>query len=108
MKKILYNIIHYILIFVFVFLICNILLYISCIFNSKYIYKNVKSSYNILNKQGLIYFINKKIDLANDNYTDALIINEMYSIDNKSPFESYLKARKNYKKSAFSISFTLQ
>lgn len=98
MKKILFNIIHYILIFVFVFLICNILLYISCIFNSKYIYKNVKSSYNILNKQGLIYFINKKLDLANDNYTDALIINEMYSIDNKSPFESYLKTRKNYKR----------
>ena len=31
-----------------------------------------------------------------DNYTDALMINTAYSIDNNKPFESSFLARKNY------------
>jgi len=97
MKKILNKILYYLLIFFLMISIFNVLLYLVCSFNSKLLYHNVLSSYEVLREQGLIYQLNERLNLTVNNYTDSLIVNSMYSIDSKVPFESYMKMRKNYK-----------
>lgn len=94
MKKIF----KYIIIFIITITIFNLLLFASSLFPSKWIEKNVRESADILQKEGNIYYFFKNNELiSNDNYTDAIIINEAYSIDNKNPIYSYMSARKNYK-----------
>lgn len=88
-----YGIVFVILIFIF-----NFLLFISSLFPSEIIRENVKESSEVLSEEGNLYLISEYFDVENNNYTDALIINEAYSIDNTDPIYSYMAVRKNYNK----------
>ena len=94
MKKIIKYTITYILLLI----IFNSLLYISSLFPSSWIEQNVKESSEILLNEGNDYMLSEKLNINNNNYTDALMINEAYSIDNSTPIYSYMSARRNYKK----------
>jgi len=89
----------YTVVFIILILIFNLLLFLGSIFPSSWIEKTVKRSSEILLEEGNIYyFIPKLMFGVTNNYTDALMINECYSIDNETPFYSYMSARRNYKK----------
>lgn len=88
----------YILIFSVIICVFNILLFISSVFPSEWIQKNVEESAEILKKEGNEPFVWEFFYIKNDNYTDALIINTAYSIDFEEPIYSYMTARKNFKK----------
>lgn len=94
MKKIIkYGIVFLILIFIF-----NFLLFIGSLFPSKIIAQNVKESSETLSDEGDVYQFFEYLDIVNNNFTDALMINEAYSIDNTHPIHSYMTVRKNYNK----------
>lgn len=95
MKKI----IKYILVFLGLILIFSSLLFASFLFSSSIIEKNVIESSKILSKEGNIYKFFPWSRVVNNNYTDVLMINEAYSIDNKNPLYSCMAVRKNYKES---------
>ena len=95
MKKI----IKYILVFLGLILIFSSLLFASSLFSSSIIEKNVIESSKILSKEGNIYKFFPWSRVVNNNYTDVLMINEAYSIDNKNPLYSCMAVRKNYKES---------
>ncbi len=97
MKKLI-SILKYIGIFILVILIFNIGLFLACKFDSNKLENNVVESYKVLSREGATYRISRIFDIYNNNHTDAVIINETYSVDSKHPFLSYMKARKNYKK----------
>lgn len=84
--------------FLLLMLVFNIDLYLICLIDSSKVKENVEKSYKILNNEGYRYKVSRVFDVKNDNYTDALIINEIYSVDNKQPYISYMKARRNYQK----------
>ena len=92
MKKIF----KYILTFLILFLMFNILLFAGSTFPSSIIKDNVKESSKTLSHEGNYYIISKYFGNENDNYTDSIMINEAYSIDNTNPIYSYLAVRKNY------------
>lgn len=90
--------IKYVITFIILILIFNILLLLSSLFPSSLIENHVKeSSERLLIEGNHFQFINGS-SLVNDNYTDSIIINECYSIDNTDPIFSYMSARKNFKK----------
>ena len=92
MKKILkYFLAYIIMITVFILSIVAISL-----IPSEKIYENIRKSSVTLLKEGdlLRYPSYRKIKL--DNYTDSLMLNNAYSINNKSPFESAMLVRENY------------
>ena len=99
MIKIVHKIVKYIMSFLLVMIILNILMYLSCTISSKNLKNNVIESAKILTKEGYFYPVKDISEVTNNNYTDAQIINELYSIDNIHPFISYMKTRKNYDKS---------
>jgi len=101
MKKL----IKYPLVFLGLLLIFNLLLLISSLFPSNIIEKNVKESSKTLTEEGNIYKFFEWPNVVNNNYTDALMINEAYSIDNKNPLYSYMSIRKNYKENITKYSF---
>lgn len=87
----------YIVIFLILILIYNILLFAASIFKSEDIKQHVAESSEILTEETNIKSIRlptQRVFL--DNYTDALMINNCYSIDSKKPVESYMLVRKNY------------
>ncbi len=88
---------RYIIVFIILFFAFNFLLIITSLFPSSWIEENVKESSEVLLREGNFYYFSKEFDIVNNNYTDALMINEAYSIDNKNPIYSYMSARKNYK-----------
>ncbi len=88
--------IKYLLIFILLIMIYNFSLYLVSLFPSSMIYENCVKSANQMKKEDYAYVIAFPYNV--DNATDALIINEAYSIDNTNPVESYLKVRKNYNK----------
>ena len=92
------KVVKYIIAFVILFLVFNSLLLLGSLFPSSLIEKNVRESSETLLSEGNYYKISKFFGTENDNYTDAIMINEAYSIDNTNPFYSYMSARKNYKK----------
>ena len=98
MKKIFKKIIKYTKLWIILLIIFNLSLCITSLFPSKFIEKNVKSSADILLKEGNAYKISEFSSITNNNYTDSIIINEAYSIDNTDPIYSYMSMRKNYKK----------
>ena len=58
---------------------------------------NVKETSEILTNQTNSNMVKvRDWSIMFDNYTDALMINTAYSIDNKAPFYSAMVARKNY------------
>ncbi len=97
MKEIGKRVLKYIIIYVSIIITFLLLLTgVSLIPKSK-IEKNVKETAETLTEQTNRY----EIPIRNwymlfDNYTDALMVNTAYSIDNKNPFYSAMVARKNY------------
>ena len=91
------NILKYIVIFVSIIISFIILLVImACIPRSK-IYKNVKETKDVLCEEGNRY--NKRLmtkDITFDNYTDAIMVNNAYSMDAENPLYSALVIRRNY------------
>ena len=87
----------YILTMIILILMYNLLLYGISLFPSEWIYDNCLKSAELLMEEGGVYSI-KPSFFCVDNFSDALIFNEAYSIDCNTPLESYLKARKNYNK----------
>lgn len=76
--------------------IYNISLFLMAIFSSDLIYDQcVKSSKEFEAEGNMLHL---PFFEQTDNSTDALMINEAYSIDSETPVESYLKVRKNYNK----------
>ncbi len=98
MKNIFKKIIKYAKVWIILFIMFNVSLCITSLFPSEMIEENVKSSSDILLKEGNAYQIAEFSPIKNNNYTDAIIINEAYSIDNTDPIYSYMSMRKNYKK----------
>ena len=106
MKKGLEKIIKYVKIWIILLIIFNASLCITSLFPSDIIEENVKSSAEILLEEGNVYKISDFSSVTNNNYTDAIIINEAYSIDNTNPIYSYMAMRKNYKKGETQQVFT--
>ena len=75
----------------------SLFLLLGSLFPSALIENNVKESSQILMREGNIYKFFEFYNVENNNYTDSLMINEAYSIDNTNPFYSYMTVRKNYK-----------
>lgn len=92
------KILKYISTFIILLLIFNLLLFVGSLYPSKIIEKNVKKSSQILTEEGNLYEFFEWSDVVNNNYTDALMINEAYSIDNTNPLYSYMAVRKNFNK----------
>ena len=88
------KLLKYICVFIILILSYNLLLNLVSLFPSSIIYANCLKSAIRLDKEKGFYFVVPPYFV--DNWTDSLIINEAYSIDNSSPTESYLKVRKNY------------
>jgi len=96
-KKITMNLLKYTFIFVIIICIYLLLLGISSMIPSSILKENVKESSETLVSDGerkqfnLLY---KKESIF--TFTDALMINTAYSVDNTTPIKSSLLARKNY------------
>lgn len=87
----------YIATFIILILAYNILLFATSSFKSEDIKQHVVESSKILTEETNIKSIRLPTQMVClDNYTDALMINNCYSIDSKSPVESYMLVRKNY------------
>lgn len=91
------NILKYVVTFISMIIIFCILLTITSLIPKEAITKKVKESSEILNEEtnNLCIYINKR-KVRFDNWTDSLMINTAYSIDNSTPFYSSMMARKNY------------
>lgn len=74
------------------------LLCLISLFPSEWIQETIQQSSEVLLQEGNRYQISQLFDVDNNNYTDAIIVNEAYSIDSENPFVSYMLARKNYQK----------
>lgn len=89
----------YLLIFILMIAVFCITLTLTSLVPKKYIEDNVKETSTILNQETnrlMIKIASKKIYMMFDNFTDALMINTIYSIDTDTPFYSAMVARKNY------------
>lgn len=81
---------------IFLFLISMIII---SSFPSSIIKENTKRSADIILEEGnnmMQYILLRNKELKFDNYTDALMINNAYSIDDIKPLESAMLVRKNY------------
>ena len=87
----------YFTVFIIILIVFNLFMLLGTLFPSNMIENNVKESSKILINEGNIYTFFEFYDVTNNNFTDALMINEAYSIDSSRPFYSYMTARKNYK-----------
>ncbi len=88
------SIIKYISIFIALIACYNGLMYAVCKIPSSMMKSTVEKSAEILRGQGIRYRF--AFYAYNDNETDALMVNNAYSIDSEKPFDSYMWARKNY------------
>lgn len=89
----------YIKIFVITLTILIILQILSATIPRKFLYKQVKESSKILYIQNNKYLLKpfyKKYPIIFDNFSDTLMINISYSINNKNPIKSAFITVKNY------------
>lgn len=87
----------YIVTFILILFLYNLSLFlVSILPKTESLYNNCLSSSITLKNEGEFYIPLYVEGL--DNNTDALIINEIYSIDNLDPLDSYLLVRKSYDK----------
>ncbi len=64
---------------------------LSCFIPNKIIHKNIERSVVKLEREGDYPFVvNSQKEYRLDNFTDAMIINQIYSIDNSHPFTSFI------------------
>lgn len=76
------------IIFIILIFSFNLLLLISSLFPSSWIENNVRKSSKELSYEGNFPLLTDWV--YNDNFTDAIMINSCYSIDNSDPVFSYL------------------
>lgn len=88
MKKIF----KFIIVFIIIIISFNLFLFLSSSFPSSWIENNVRKSSQRLNVEGNIPLLANIV--FNDNFTDAIMINTCYSIDNSNPIFSYLSRKK--------------
>lgn len=97
MKKNLQILLKYILVFVSIIILFMVLLTLTSLIPRENIEENTKESAEILKGQtNRLYFPVRNWIMYFDNFTDALMINTAYSIDNNEPLYSAMVARKNY------------
>lgn len=99
MRKMIKPTLKYIFTYLILILLFVIFLATSSLFPSDWIKENVAESAKILEEESNYKEVNiiyKGITIAFDNYTDALMLNTAYSIDNTRPLYSAFIARKNY------------
>lgn len=98
MKKMINIIVKYIKIFSLILIMLLILMTLSSLIPSNFLKKNIQESAEDMLNRGecQAVSIDVKKPLFKFIYTDALMLNTAYSIDNKKPLESFLLARKNY------------
>ena len=97
MKKFYKEVLKYTLIFGLLIILYISLLYVASLFPSSKIKENVQKSAEILvveTEYSQKTFLGRQIPA--DNYTDSLMINNAYSIDNHDPLYSALIVRRNY------------
>ena len=94
----------YVYVWVLFIILLNIFLLLGSLFPSSIIEENVKESADILSKEGLHYELLNSFCV--DNFTDSLMLNQAYSIDNKDPFFSYMSGRRNYNPKSTKITLT--
>ena len=87
----------YIAVYVILIIIFTVSLTLVCLIPSKIMRENVSESADtLLNEGNRVFFDLSYTLLILDNYTDSLMVNTAYSIDNATPFYSALTARKNF------------
>ncbi len=94
-SKIIYK---YLKVFIIVLISLFILMILTSLIPSSVMRKNVQESADYMMDLGEYHYINIKM-LKGVNkfiYTDALMVNTAYSIDNKNPIKSFLLAKKNF------------
>ena len=97
MKKFTKILLKYIAVYIILIFIFTVSLTLVCLIPSKIMRENVSESADALFKEGNRAFFNLSYTLLIlDNYTDSLMVNTAYSIDNIAPFNSAITARKNY------------
>ena len=77
-------------VFIVLILLYNLLLFLASLFPSSLIENNVVESTDTLLRQGFLPHILNFADALNDNFTDSIMINTCYSIDNTDPIFSYM------------------
>ena len=92
------QILRYLLAFVGILVTFNLLLTVTSLFPSSLIEDSIQESAEILMQEGNDYRLSEIFAVSNNNFTDSIILNAAYSIDNENPIYSYMVARKNYKK----------
>ncbi len=97
MKNSIKYILKYVGTFVGMIALFNLLLFLVSLIPSENYEKNVLQSSETLTENGPYLKVSNPFDVYINTYTDSVIVNEIYSIDSKHPYESYMKARKNYK-----------
>ena len=99
MRKIIKPALKYIVVYIILIVLFVVSLTISSLFPSEWIKENMAESANILELESNYKQVNvfyKGVAIPFDNYTDALMLNTAYSIDNARPLYSAFTARKNY------------
>lgn len=97
LKKLLKSFVMYLLIFIILISAYMILLFISSLIPSTLMEDNVRKSSETLVKEGEKSGFDLKYKKEYIfTFTDALMINTAYSIDNTRPIESFILARKNF------------
>lgn len=109
MKKIIKRTLKYISIYSVMIIFFIFILYAVSTIPNKKLEKNVIKSAEELRKEGTALIIqNFENEAYQDNYTDALMINTVYSIDEKEPIESIILARRSYNKNKTFSQWTRQ
>ena len=90
-------ILKYVIAFVSGIILFNIMLFFVSLIPSEMLEEHVIESANILYENGPYYKVSEWFDVYDNTWTDSVVVNEIYSMDNKHPYESYMKVRKNYK-----------
>lgn len=87
----------YIICYLGLIIVFFLVLYITAQIPRKAVHKQISQSAKILNEESesFLYYINGR-DIQIDNYTDAIMLNNIYSIDENNIIESIIKCRRNY------------
>ena len=87
------NVLKYVLVWIIFILALNLYMFLGSLIPKNIVLNNIKESATILNEQGNSKYV---LWVNIDNFTDAIIINQEYSIDSNAPLYSYMSARRNY------------
>lgn len=90
MKYLKYMVTFFIMILIFL-----LFLFLSSLINKDYIYNNMKTSAEILCEEHQ-NSLRKVANIKTDNYTEALMLNIIYSMDSRDIVGSMLLGRKNF------------